>query len=57
VAPDSAPQRSRLRIRIYGSKVFKIRWDNDGRFKVVHYDHDDWERMLQTWPAAWITRE
>jgi hypothetical protein len=42
---------SRLRILVYGAKVFEIRWDKDGRFKVLHYDPDDWERTLRAWPA------
>jgi len=42
---------SRLRIRVHGEKVFEIRWDKAGGFKVVHYDQGDWERTLRSWPA------
>jgi hypothetical protein len=42
---------SRLRIRARGEKVFEVRWDNTGAFKVVHYDQGDWERTLRAWPA------
>jgi hypothetical protein len=42
---------SRLRIRLHGEKVFEIRWDKAGGFKVVHYDQGDWERTLRAWPA------
>jgi hypothetical protein len=41
---------SLLRIRVHGEKVFEIRWDKAGGFKVVHYDQGDWERTLRTWP-------
>jgi hypothetical protein len=34
-----------------GEKVFEIRWDNAGGFKVIHYDQGDWERTLGAWPA------
>ena len=42
---------SRLRIRVHGEKVFEIRWDMAGGFKIVHYDQGDWERTLRAWPA------
>jgi hypothetical protein len=42
---------SRLRIRVHGEKVFEIRWDKAGGFKIVHYDQGDWERTLRAWPA------
>ena len=42
---------SLLRIRVQGEKVFEIRWDNAGGFKVVHFDQGDWERTLRAWPA------
>jgi hypothetical protein len=42
---------SRLRIRVHGEKVFEIRWDKAGGFKVIHYDQGDWERTLRFWPA------
>jgi hypothetical protein len=42
---------SRLRIRVHGEKVFEVRWDKAGGFKVVHYDQGDWERTLRAWPA------
>jgi hypothetical protein len=42
---------SRLWIRVGGEKVFEIRWDKAGSFKVVHYEPDDWERTLRAWPA------
>jgi hypothetical protein len=42
---------SRLRVRVGGEKVFEIRWDKAGSFKVVHYEPDDWERTLRAWPA------
>jgi hypothetical protein len=42
---------SRLRIRLHGEKVFEIRWDKAGGFKVVHFDHGDWERTLRAWPV------
>jgi hypothetical protein len=35
---------------VQGEKVFEIRWDNAGGFKVVHYDQGDWERALRAWP-------
>jgi hypothetical protein len=38
---------SRLRIRVHGEKVFKVRWDNAGGFKIVHYGHGDWERTVR----------
>jgi hypothetical protein len=28
-----------------GEKVFEVRWDKAGGFKVVQYDQGDWERM------------
>jgi hypothetical protein len=31
-------------VRVHGEKVFKIRWDNAGGFKIVHYDRGDWEK-------------
>ena len=47
--PTARPSElSRLRIRVYGEKVFEIRWDEDGRFKVVHYEPGDWKRTLRT---------
>jgi hypothetical protein len=42
---------SRLRIRVQGEKVFEVRWDKAGGFKVVHYDQGDWKRTLRGWPA------
>jgi hypothetical protein len=42
---------SLLRIRVHGEKVFEIRWDKAGGFKVIHYDQSDWERTLRAWPA------
>jgi hypothetical protein len=42
---------SRLRIRVHGEKVFEVRWDKAGGFKVVHCDQGDWERTLRAWPA------
>jgi hypothetical protein len=42
---------SRLRISVHGEKVFEIRWDKAGGFKVVHFDQGDWERTLRAWPA------
>jgi hypothetical protein len=42
---------SQLRIHDAGRRVFEIRWDSAGRFKVVHYDPSDWERTLRAWPA------
>jgi hypothetical protein len=42
---------SRLRIRVHGEKLFEIRWDEGGGFKVVHYNQGDWERTLRGWPA------
>jgi hypothetical protein len=38
-------------IRVHGEKVFEIRWDNAGGFKVIHYDPGDGERTLRGWPA------
>jgi hypothetical protein len=35
---------------VQGEKVFEIRWDNAGGFKVVHYDQGDWQRALRAWP-------
>jgi hypothetical protein len=42
---------SRLRIRVHREKVFEVRWDMAGGFKVVHYDQGDWERTLRAWPG------
>jgi hypothetical protein len=53
-AAASLPPRSptsRSSIRYGARRVFQIRWDNDGRFKVVHYDAGDCERTL-TAPAS-----
>jgi hypothetical protein len=47
---SSAKKLRILRIRVHGEKVFEIRWDKAGGFKVVHYDQGDWERTLRTWP-------
>jgi hypothetical protein len=50
--PHARPDEfSRLRIRVHGEKVFEIRWDKAGAFKVVHFDQGDWERTLRSWPA------
>lgn len=43
---------SRLRIRHHGAKVFEIRWDKTGFFKIIHYDPGDWERTLRAEPIA-----
>jgi hypothetical protein len=49
-AADGLPPRSadfsQLRIRYGARRVFQIRWDDDGRFKAVHYEPSDWERTL-----------
>lgn len=42
---------SELRVRHAGRRAFQIRWDLDGRFKVVHYEPGDRERTLRVWPA------
>jgi hypothetical protein len=42
------PARSSRRVF---AKVFEVRWDKAGGFKVVHYDQGDWERTLRAWPA------
>jgi hypothetical protein len=44
--PPRSADFSQLRIRYGARRVFQIRWDNDGRFKVVHYEAGDWERTL-----------
>jgi hypothetical protein len=44
--PPRAADFSQLRIRYAGRRVFQIRWDDDGRFKVVHYEAGDWERPM-----------
>jgi hypothetical protein len=38
---------SQLRIHDAGRKVFEIRWDKAGGFKVTHYDPGDWERTIR----------
>jgi hypothetical protein len=42
---------SRLRIRIYGEKVFEVRWDKAGSFRIITFEPGDWERTLRAWPA------
>jgi hypothetical protein len=40
--PHARPDEfSRLRIRVHGEKVFEIRWDTGGAFKIVHFDQGD----------------
>lgn len=39
------------KLRLHGAKVFEIRWDKTGFFKIVHYEPGDWERTLRAWPA------
>ena len=41
---------SLLWIGVHGEKVFEIRWDKTGYFKVVVYKPGDWERALHGWP-------
>jgi hypothetical protein len=49
---DARPDEfSRLRIRVHGEKVFEIRWDKEGAFKVITFEPGDWERTLRGWPA------
>jgi len=45
-----APTLDPTSFRDFGSvsteKVFEIRWDKAGGFKVIHYDQGDWERTF-----------
>jgi hypothetical protein len=43
---------SRIQIRVNGEKVFEIRWDKAGSFKVVHFDQGVWQGTLRAWPAS-----
>jgi hypothetical protein len=45
--PPRATDFSQLRIRYAGGRVFQVRWDDYGPFKVVQYDPGDWERTLR----------
>ena len=42
---------SELRVLYAGAKVFEIRWDEIGLFKVVAFKPGNWERTLRAWPA------
>lgn len=42
--PTARPDEfSRLQIRVHGHKVFEIRWDKTGYFKVVAFEPGNWE--------------
>ena len=45
-----ATEFSRIQIRVSGRKVFEIRWDRAGHFKVLLYEPGDWERTLLDLP-------
>jgi hypothetical protein len=41
----------RLRIRAHGEKVFEVRWDKVGGFKVITFEPGNWERTPRAWQA------
>lgn len=41
--PSRSADFSQLRIPYGTRRVLQIRWDDDDRFKVVHYEPGDWE--------------
>lgn len=42
---------ARIQIRFYGRKVLDIRWDRAGSFKAIHFQPDEWERVLIDMPV------
>ena len=41
---------SQLRVHYAGRKVFAIRWNVAGDFKIVTFEPGDWEQSLRAWP-------